>query len=217
MTSASAAASRFFRPERARLGREAGIRPAAAARRGRPGVSALRFVIGHLGYPWVDETIVLLGKHRTRTRHRGLLRQPWMAYNALLAAHSYGVMEKLCSGATSRTAARRRASRRCTRSTSSRRVRACRWLPREQLRGIVERDPCRCWNRVAERTRIEPAVPRGRVRRPDPSIGAECQRLGFPGLRLAGTAAILARRACCLRRVERGKVQLTSYQGRVLS
>lgn len=59
----------------------------------------LRIVIAHMGYPWVDETIVLLGKHRNVFADiSGLVPQPWRSYNALMAAYEYGVMDKLLFG-----------------------------------------------------------------------------------------------------------------------
>ncbi len=121
---------------------------------------ALRFVIGHLGYPWVDETIVLLGKHRNAYADiAGLLRQPWMAYNALLAAHSYGVMEKLLFGSDFPY----RSPAACIEALYSvnqiAQGTSMPVVPREQLRGIVERDALALLG-IASRngTRIEPAV-----------------------------------------------------------
>ena len=44
----------------------------------------------------VEETVVLLGKHRhVYADIAGLHRQPWLAYTVLLTAHEYGVMDKL--------------------------------------------------------------------------------------------------------------------------
>ncbi|MFQ5425109.1 MAG: amidohydrolase family protein [Phycisphaerae bacterium] len=59
----------------------------------------LKLVIAHLGYPWVEECIVLLGRHRNVYADiSAMLHQPWQAYNALLSAHQYGVMDKLLFG-----------------------------------------------------------------------------------------------------------------------
>ncbi len=59
----------------------------------------LRIVITHLGYPWVDEAIALLGKHRrVYADIAGMLRSPWLAYTSLLAASEYGVIDKLLFG-----------------------------------------------------------------------------------------------------------------------
>ena len=59
----------------------------------------LKMVVGHLGYPWVDETLVLLGKHRNvYSDLSGLLRRPWIAYDALVRTHQLQVIDKLLFG-----------------------------------------------------------------------------------------------------------------------
>ncbi|MBU0640391.1 MAG: amidohydrolase family protein [Planctomycetes bacterium] len=100
-----------------------------------------RIVTAHMGYPWIHETVVLLGKHQhVYADIAGLLRQPWLAYNALLAAYEYGVMDKLLFG--SGFPFRSPAS--CIESLYSiNQISAgtnLETIPREQLRGIVERE-----------------------------------------------------------------------------
>src|SRR4051812_31967954 len=101
----------------------------------------LRIVIAQLGQPWIDETIVLLGKHpNVYADVSGLLGRPWQAYNALVTAHQYGVMDKLLFGSdfpyTSATE--------CIEALYSLNQIAqgtqLPVVPREALRGIVERD-----------------------------------------------------------------------------
>lgn len=59
----------------------------------------LRMIISHLGYPWVAETLVLLAKHELVFADISwLLHQPWQAYQALLSAYQYGVIDKLLFG-----------------------------------------------------------------------------------------------------------------------
>jgi len=59
----------------------------------------LRLVIAQLGHPWVDETICLLGKHNNVYADvSGLLGRPWQAYNALVSAHQSQVIDKLLFG-----------------------------------------------------------------------------------------------------------------------
>ncbi len=59
----------------------------------------LKIVIARMGYPWIEECIVLLGKHpNVFADISSLLHRPWHAYNALLAAYQYGVMDKLLFG-----------------------------------------------------------------------------------------------------------------------
>src|SRR6185295_9737652 len=56
----------------------------------------LKIIIAHLGYPWVDECVVLLGKHpNVFADISALLSRPWQAYQALVTAYEYGVMDKL--------------------------------------------------------------------------------------------------------------------------
>jgi predicted TIM-barrel fold metal-dependent hydrolase len=101
----------------------------------------LRIIIAQMGHPWVDETICLLGKHQhVFTDISGMLRRPWQAYNALVSAYQYGVMDKLLFGSdfpyTSATE--------CIEALYSLNQIAhgtnLPIVPREALRGIVERD-----------------------------------------------------------------------------
>ena len=59
----------------------------------------LTIVITAMGHPWVEEGIALIGKHeRVFASVAGLLRRPWQAYNALVLAHQYNVMDKVLFG-----------------------------------------------------------------------------------------------------------------------
>lgn len=101
----------------------------------------LRIVISQMGYPWVDETVVLLAKHPCVFADiAGLLPAPWRSYNALLAAYEQGVMDKLLFGSDYPY----RAPAECIEAlysinqiSSGTELIA---IPREQLRRIVERD-----------------------------------------------------------------------------
>jgi predicted TIM-barrel fold metal-dependent hydrolase len=101
----------------------------------------LRLVISQFGQPWVDETICMLGKHpNVFADVSGLLARPWQAYNALVSAYQYGVIDKLLFGSdfpfTSVTE--------CIEALYSINQIAqgtnLPVVPREALRGIVERD-----------------------------------------------------------------------------
>jgi predicted TIM-barrel fold metal-dependent hydrolase len=101
----------------------------------------LRIVVAQLGQPWVEETIVVLGKHPNCFADvSGLLRRPWQAYNALVSAYQYGVIDKLLFGSdfpyTNATE--------CIEALYSLNQMAqgtnLPLVPREALRGIVERD-----------------------------------------------------------------------------
>jgi predicted TIM-barrel fold metal-dependent hydrolase len=101
----------------------------------------LPLVIAQMGQPWVDETICLLGKHSNVFADvSGLLGRPWQAYNAMVAAHQSGVIDKLLFGSdfpyTNATE--------CIEALYSLNQLAqgtnLPVVPRENLRGIVERD-----------------------------------------------------------------------------
>jgi uncharacterized protein len=101
----------------------------------------LRLVIAQMGQPWIDETIIMLGKHANVFADvSGLLSRPWQAYNALVSANQYGVMDKLLFGSdfpyTNATE--------CIETLYSLNQIAqgtnLPVVPREALRGIVERD-----------------------------------------------------------------------------
>ncbi len=56
----------------------------------------LKMVIAHMGFPWVNETLTLLAKHKNVFADVSwLLDQPWQAYQSLLSACEYGVIDKL--------------------------------------------------------------------------------------------------------------------------
>jgi predicted TIM-barrel fold metal-dependent hydrolase len=101
----------------------------------------LKIVIGQLGQPWIDETIVMLGKHlNVYADVSGLLTRPWQAYNTLINCYQYGVMDKLLFGsdfpyttATDCIEALYKLNQ-IVQGTNMPVV------PREALRGIVERD-----------------------------------------------------------------------------
>ena len=101
----------------------------------------LKMIIAHLGYPWVQETIVMLGKHRNvYSEISWLLHQPWQAQLALSSAYHYGVIDKLLFGsgfpftsAANTMEALYSINHMCHGTNLL-------TIPREQLRGIVERD-----------------------------------------------------------------------------
>jgi len=101
----------------------------------------LKIVVAHMGYPWVNETIVMLAKHaNVFAEISWMLHQPWQAYQALLSAYQNGVMDKLLFGSGFPVAA----ALDCIEALYSiNRVvhgTSLPVIPREALRGIVERD-----------------------------------------------------------------------------
>ncbi len=101
----------------------------------------LRIVMAQLGQPWVDETIVMLAKHANVFADvSGLLSRPWQAYNALVSAHQAGVIDKLLFGSDFPYTS----AGECIEALYSINQMAqgtnLPLVPREALRGIVERD-----------------------------------------------------------------------------
>ncbi|MCK6457853.1 MAG: amidohydrolase family protein [Phycisphaerae bacterium] len=102
---------------------------------------SLKLIVAHLGSPWIDECVALLGKHANVFADiSGLLQRPWSTYNALVAAFEGGVINKLLFASdfpfTSAAACIERlySINRVTLGTSLPSI------PRQHLRGIVERD-----------------------------------------------------------------------------
>lgn len=59
----------------------------------------LTIIVSAFGHPWIEECIALIGKHpRVFTDIAGLIRRPWQAYNALVLAHQFNVMDKVLFG-----------------------------------------------------------------------------------------------------------------------
>lgn len=104
-------------------------------------IPELKLVVAHMGFPWVDECITLLGRHpNVYSDVSSMLHRPWHAYNALLSAYQYGVMDKLLFGsdfpyssATSAIEALYRINQLVTGTNLS-------TVPRQHLAAIVERD-----------------------------------------------------------------------------
>lgn len=102
---------------------------------------ALRIVVAHLGFPWVAETLVLLAKHENVFAEMSwLVHQPWQAYQALIGAYQFGVMDKLLFGSGFPYSA----ASHCIEALYSLNH-LCHGtnlptIPRDHLRGIVERD-----------------------------------------------------------------------------
>lgn len=101
----------------------------------------LRLIIAHMGYPWFSETLVLLAKHKNVYAETSwLLHHPWEAYQALLSACERSVIDKLLFGSGFPHAA----ASHCIEALYSinHLVHGTNLptIPREALRGIVERD-----------------------------------------------------------------------------
>lgn len=101
----------------------------------------LKIIVAHLGFPWVNETLTLLAKHKNvYTEISWLLSQPWQAYQALVSAYQFGAIDKLLFGSGFPLTS----ASECIEGLYSINH-LCQGtnlptIPREQLRGIVERD-----------------------------------------------------------------------------
>lgn len=101
----------------------------------------LKLVVAHMGFPWVDECIVLLGKHaNVYADVSSLIHRPWTAYNALLTAYEYGVMDKLLFGSDFPYMPPARAIESLYRINQLVTGTNLPTIPRQYLAGIVERD-----------------------------------------------------------------------------
>jgi len=101
----------------------------------------LKMVISHLGFPWTEQTLVLLAKHpNMHADIAGLAEKPWQAYRGLTLAYEFGVIEKLLFASdfpNSTVKASAEALYNLNKLTLDSVLPA---VPREQLRSIVERD-----------------------------------------------------------------------------
>ncbi|MEO0586299.1 MAG: amidohydrolase family protein [Planctomycetota bacterium] len=101
----------------------------------------LKLVISSLGAPWVDQAISLLGKHPTVFADiSDIVLRPWQLYNALLLAYQQGVLGQVLLGSGFPLCTPERAI--VTLYSINTLVQGTHLppVPREQLRGIVERD-----------------------------------------------------------------------------
>jgi predicted TIM-barrel fold metal-dependent hydrolase len=123
----------------------------------------LKMVVSHMGYPWVDEALVLLGKHQNVYADlAALLRRPWIAYDALVRAHQTQVIDKLLFGSdfpfttTGECIETLYTINQMAMGTNMPTV------PRESLRGIVERDVLALLGIPAPSGRVLAALPKHR-------------------------------------------------------
>src|SRR3954471_19160245 len=101
----------------------------------------LRLVIAQLGQPWIDETICMLGKHpNVFADVSGLLSRPWQAYNALVSCYQADVIDKLLFGSDFPYTNAEECIESLYRINQLAQGTNLPVVPREALRGIVERD-----------------------------------------------------------------------------
>lgn len=101
----------------------------------------LRMVITHLGYPWVEQTLALLAKHpHVYADIAGVVNRPLQAYRHLSLAYQYGVMDKLLLGSDYPTYTVKSTVEAIYSLNKITAETVLPVVPRESLRGIVERD-----------------------------------------------------------------------------
>ena len=101
----------------------------------------LCLVIGGLGYPWIDETLLLLGKHEhVFADISGIVSRPWQLYDALLRATSQGVMDRLLFGSGFPAESPAKAIETLYSVNGFSHGTQLPSIPRAQIRAIVERD-----------------------------------------------------------------------------
>jgi hypothetical protein len=101
----------------------------------------LPIVIAQLGQPWLDETICLLGKHANVFADvSGLLSRPWQAYSALVSAYQGQVIDKLLFGSDFPYTSASDCIEALYSINQIAQGTNLPVVPREALRGIVERD-----------------------------------------------------------------------------
>lgn len=101
----------------------------------------LKLILARMGYPWLDEALVLLSKHpNVFADVGGLLRMPSQAYRALSAASEFGVIDKLLFGSGFPFATATQCIETLYQINVLPHGTNLPGIPREQLRGIVERD-----------------------------------------------------------------------------
>jgi uncharacterized protein len=123
----------------------------------------LRIVISHLGYPWVDEAIVLLGKHQNVFADiAALLRRPWVAYDALVRAHQFHVIDKLLFGSDFPFTTAGECIETLYTINQMAMGTNMPTVPREGLRGIVERDVMALLGIAMPSARMLAALPKQR-------------------------------------------------------
>lgn len=102
----------------------------------------MTIVLGGLGFPWVDEALLMMQKHpRFFADTGGLVSSPWQLYQTLLSATSLGVADKLlfASGWPQETPAKAIETIYSVNAAFSHGTQLPS-IPRPTLRAIVERD-----------------------------------------------------------------------------
>lgn len=120
----------------------------------------LTLIYGDLGHGWVDETLTLVAKHeRCYAEISGVVRRPWSLYGTLMSAFERGLLRKLLFGSGYPDETPERAIERIYTINTVRAGSSLPTIPREALRGLVERDALSCLG--IRRIAPEPALTAG--------------------------------------------------------
>ena len=102
---------------------------------------SLKIIISHMGFPWVEQTISLLAKHtHIYADVAGLSKSPWLAYRSLTLAYECRVIEKLFFASDFPNDTVKNAVEALFNLNKITLDSVLPAVPREHLRGIVERD-----------------------------------------------------------------------------
>ena len=101
----------------------------------------LRIVFTQMGYPWIDEMLVLAGKHEhVFAEVSGIATRPWQVYNALSTASSLGVIDRLLFGSGFPTSSPQQAIESLYSVNISIKGTPLPAVPRSRVKGIIERN-----------------------------------------------------------------------------
>lgn len=105
----------------------------------------LPLILAQIGHPWVEQTLHLIGKHpHVYADLSDLIRRPWQLYNTLLSAYQQNVCNHLLLGSDFPFCTPKHAIKNIYDINTLAYGTALPTVPREQLRGIVERDTLAC-------------------------------------------------------------------------
>ncbi len=101
----------------------------------------LKLIITNVGYPWIDQTLILLGKHRNVfTDLSDVISRPSQLYNVILHAYQTGVLDRLLLASDFPLQTPQQAIEAIYNLTKFAQSTGMPNIPREKLRSIVERD-----------------------------------------------------------------------------
>lgn len=105
----------------------------------------LRLVLAQAGHPWVEQALLMLGKHpHVYADISDVVRRPWHLYSALLSAHQQGVTSQLLFGSDFPFCTPEKAIVNIYSINTMTQGTHLPSIPRESLRSVIERDALSC-------------------------------------------------------------------------